>query len=118
MPSKRSFIDVMVKHLPPSASTLRLLDVGGQAGERLVEMRPDLKVDVASLYVPHWEYPADSVDSVVGYDVLLRPDFLAAVLDVMRPGGRMILVNPHGIVDQALVDALEQVGFVRILVEP
>lgn len=118
MPRKIDFIDVMAKHLPPSASNLRLLDVGGQVGRRLREMRPDLSVETASFYVPHWDYPPDSVDSVVGYDVLLRFEFLAAAWDLLRSGGRLIVVNPQGAVDQSMVQALESAGLVRILVEP
>ncbi len=118
MPRRLDFIDVMAKHLPPSSSTLRMLDVGGQAGGRLLELRPDLAVEIASFYVPHWDYATGSIDSVVGYDVLLRPEFLAAVQKVMRPGGRMIIVNSEGVVDHVLVQALESAGLVRILVEP
>jgi len=115
---KADFIEVMAKHLPPSASSLRLLDVGGQVSADLLERRPDLLVEVGSLYTPHWTTPADSIDSVAGYDLLIRPEFLAVALEALRPGGRMIVVNPEGVVDEALVQALEMAGFIRILVEP
>ncbi len=118
MPRKIDFVEAMRKHLPPSASSLRLLDVGGQTGHYLFEQRPDLAIEVASLYVPHWDYPPESIDSVVSYDLLLRPEFLSATFDVMRPGGRMIVVNPEASVDETIVKALEMMGYVRILVEP
>jgi hypothetical protein len=112
------FVEAMVKHLPPSASELRLLDVGGIMGDKLATLRNDLVVTAASLYVPHWTFPENSVDAVVAYDVLLSDDLLTAVLKVMRPGGRFIVVNPANTVDQAYVQTLENAGYVRILVEP
>jgi hypothetical protein len=112
------FIEAMAKHLPPSASELRLLDIGGAVGEKLAARRDDLFIEVASLYIPHWSYAANSVDAVVAYDVLLSADLLAAVLHVMRPGGRLIVVNPTNSVAETLVKILENAGYVRILVEP
>lgn len=117
MPNKSDFIEAMVKHLAPSASELRLLDIGGVAGEILLQNRPDLKIDIASLNVNHWQYKADSVDSVVAYDSLLKADLLSGVMTIMRPGGRFILVNPLGIVEEDAVKALEDAGYIRILVE-
>jgi SAM-dependent methyltransferase len=114
----QEFVEVMLKHLPPSASELRLLDIGGMVGDKLAAVRNDLVVTVASLYIPHWTFPDDSVDAVVAYDVLLSDSLLAAVLKVMRPGGRLIVVHPANAVDPAYVQTLENAGYVRILVEP
>jgi SAM-dependent methyltransferase len=47
----------------------------------------------------------------------LQSDLMAAVLRVLRPGGRFILVNPFGDVDAEWVRLLENAGYVRILVE-
>jgi len=118
MPTKAEFIDAMAKHLPPSASDLRLLDIGGVAGDELLERRPDLTIEVASLTTQHWNYPSESIDSVVAYDILLKPDLLENVLEIMRPGGRFIIVNPIGTVEETLVKTLENAGYIRILVEP
>jgi hypothetical protein len=114
----QEFVDAMLKHLPPSASELRLLDVGGVVGGRLSQLRADLRLIAASLYIPHWTYPRNSVDAVVAYDVLLSAEFLAAVLYVMRPGGRLIVVNPMNTVTADAAKTLENAGYVRILVEP
>ena len=112
------FVEAIAKHLPPSASELRLLDIGGVAGERLATLRDDLLLEVASLYVAHWLYRVNSFDAVVAYDVLLSVDLLTAVLSVMRPGGRFIVVNPMNAVEEAYIQKLEHAGYVRILVEP
>jgi len=108
----------MMKHLPPSASNLRLLDIGGVVGATLLKLRDDLTIEIASLYVPDWSFPPASVDAVLGYDVLLSEALLSATLEVMRPGGRLIVVNPLNDVDEAYVTTLEAAGYVRILVEP
>ena len=96
--SKSRFIEAMAKHLPPSSSSLRLLDVGGIA-EELLQLRPDLQIEVASVNLENWHYSPNSFDAVVAYDRLLKADFLAKVLELMRTGGRFILVNPLGTVD-------------------
>ncbi|MGB7338623.1 MAG: hypothetical protein WBC91_07010 [Phototrophicaceae bacterium] len=118
MPTKIDFIDAMAKHLPPSASDLRLLDIGGLASDILEKRRPDIHAEVASLVISHWAYPANSVDAVVAYDNGLQMDLLAAILQVMRPGGRLIVINPIGEVDARWVEILETAGYIRILVEP
>ncbi|MEM9954386.1 MAG: hypothetical protein AAF846_22445 [Chloroflexota bacterium] len=118
MPTKDEFIDAMAKHLPPSASDLRLLDMGGVAGDSLQKRRPDILVDVVSLRVENWQFEDNSVDAVVAYDTLLKPELLARVLAVMRSGGRFIVVNPTSSVDEKWVKTLENAGYIRILVEP
>jgi len=118
MPTTHQFIEVMAKHLPPSATTLSLLDVGAVTGAVLSARRADLKIESVSLITSDWVHEANSVDAVVAYDLLLQPDFLAAVLYVMRPGGRLIVVNPANHPDVLYVRQLEQAGYIRILVEP
>jgi hypothetical protein len=118
MPATRDFIEVMAKHLPPSAAELRLLDVGGVAEPALRSLRGDLEIETASLQVSDWTYAPNSVDAVIAYDVLLDAAFLDAVLSVMRPGGRLIVVHPAGEVDAAHVETLENADYTRILVEP
>jgi hypothetical protein len=117
MPTKQQFIEAMAKHLPPSASDLRLLDIGGVAGEILLSLRSDLKAETASLNLLDWNYPPESFDAVVAYDLLLKPDFLTAVLNIMRAGGRLIIVNPLAEVDERPLHILEANGYIRILVE-
>ena len=114
---KTIFIEAMAKHLPPSASELRLLDIGGEAGMALHGLRPDIECSTASLDVRAWTYADNSVDAIVAYDTALTSDLLAQVLAVMRPGGRFILVNPAGRVDATIVQTLENAGYTRILVE-
>jgi SAM-dependent methyltransferase len=114
----QEFVEVMLKHLPPSASELRLLDIGGIVGDKLAAVRNDLVVTIASLYIPHWAFPDNSVDAVVAYDVLLSDELLTAVLKVMRPGGRLIVIHPANAVDHVYLQTLENAGYVRILVEP
>ncbi|MGJ3237650.1 MAG: class I SAM-dependent methyltransferase [Anaerolineae bacterium] len=118
MPNEAPFIEAMAKHLPPSASDLHLLDVGGIAGTILQARRPDVQVEVASVRAVDWYYSADSFDAVVAYDTLLQPVWLAEVLALMRPGGRLIVVNPLAHVAERWVQTLEEAGYTRILVEP
>ncbi len=101
---------LVAKHLPPSASTLRLLDLGGSLSAGLLALRPDLDVAVG---VPD----GSTYDAVVAYDVPLDDDLLRGVLASLRPGGRLIAIDPQGEPDRAQVERLESVGYVRILVE-
>jgi len=112
------YTEVAARHLPPSAASLRLLDVGGQMGAGLMARRADLAVEVASLRPEDWCWSQASMDAVVGYDVPLSDALLQAAIDVLRPGGRFIIVNPAGQVDEQTVRRLEDAGYVRILVEP
>ncbi len=113
------FIEAMAKHLPPSASQLNLLDIGGQAGEVLRELRDDLHVIAVSSDVKTWDEAVSmgSIDAVVAFDH--RPDdqFYRAVLRVMRAGGRLIMVNPRGQVSEHDGRQLENEGYTRILIE-
>lgn len=109
---KHHFIEAMAKHLPPSSSTLRLVDVGGQCGPILARRRSDIDVqtldDVGA---------AGSIDAVAAYDIELADDLSARVLTMLRPGGRFIAVMPTGEVDKSWAEWLEARGYARILVE-
>lgn len=111
-------IEAMAKHLPPSASQLRLLDVNGEAGEILRGLRDDLEIVQVSGDVTQWQDLADSsVDSVVAFEYVLNDAFLDAAMRVMRPGGRLIVVNSRGEVSAIPGNRLEETGYTRILVE-
>lgn len=112
------YAEVAARHLPPSAASLRLLDVGGQLGPALTARRADLAIEVASLRPEDWHWSQASMDAVVGYDVPLSEALLRSALRVLRPGGRFIVVDPVGQVEEQIVRRLEDAGYVRILVEP
>lgn len=101
----------MLKHLPPSASTLRLLDLNGVVGEMLAEQRTDLVVTIAE------SGEENSFDAVVAYGTTLDDAALHGALIALRPGGRLIAVDPQGDASGALVKRLERAGYIRILVE-
>lgn len=107
----------MVKHLPPSPSRLRLLDVNGDAGARLSCLRADLDIQPVSGQVSTWDV-AGKVDAVVAYAYVINAGFLTAALDRLRAGGRLIVIDPKGYSDKRTVgQRLETAGYVRILVE-
>jgi hypothetical protein len=100
----------MLKHLPPSQSELRLLDISPQDVQiEVTERRPDITIT----------RERNDVDAVFGYGIpSLKPIMLEMSLIALRPGGRMILFFPNldlSLEDVALV--LEDVGFARILTE-
>ncbi len=113
----RLLIQQMAKHLPPSASALRLLDVEGSAGAVLREDRPDLQVTVVHGDPSAWEIDADRFDAVVAYDRPRDQAFLAAALRALRPGGRLIMVEAAETDAAEQVKTLEGSGYTRILVE-
>lgn len=115
--TKRLLIEAMAKHLPPSGSRLRLWDIGGNVGDVLAEMRDDL--DITPLAALPNDTPSDAVDSIVAldYPAALDDAFLQAAWHALRPGGRLIMVDSASDPDKALVQALEQNGHTRILVE-
>ncbi len=115
-------IEAMAKHLPPAAANPHVLDINGEAGETLLTLRDDLQVETVTGNASAWTFDADSVDAVVAFDYVLNDDFLARVLNIMRPGGRLIVIDPRGNATRPglLEDAgrrLESAGYVRILTE-
>lgn len=114
----RSMIEAMAKHLPPSSARLRLLDVNGEAGPVLRDLRADVDAVAVPGQADQWlPIDAASVDAVVAYDYALNDTFLVAALAALRPGGRLIVVQPRGQVSSAPGRRLEQAGYVRILIE-
>lgn len=111
-----ALIAVMAKHLPPSGSVLRLVDVRGMAAAVLADLRPDLHIDTLTL--ADWQPQTDSVDAVTAFAVPPTDALLKTALHALRPGGRLILVDPSGQPDSDQVRLLADAGFVRILVEP
>ena len=115
---KYHFVTAMAKHLPPSSSRLRLVDIDGQCGHVLAERRADLDIRLLAadnLHLPNM--PPNSVDAAVAYDIELKTDLLKRVLDMLRPGGRFIAVLPGGRVTQGCAELLEKHDYVRILAE-
>src|SRR4051794_13881762 len=107
-------IETMIKHLPPSASTLRLLDLNGASADFLTSRRPDLDVTVGQSGDAN---EADSFDAVVAYGDPLDDELLRAALRTLRHGGRLIVIDPAGEPNSAQVKRLETAGYTRILVE-
>ncbi|MBI1258320.1 MAG: hypothetical protein GC204_12680 [Chloroflexi bacterium] len=104
-------IETMIKHLPPSGSTLRLLDVNGAAAAALRERAGDIEVAVGSSSDENY------FDAVVGYGEPLDDELLSMALFTLRPGGRLIVIDPQGDPSSAQVKRLEAAGYTRILVE-
>ena len=116
---QRHFVAVMAKHLPPSASTLRLLDLDGSSGEMLAESRGDLRsfhIEPASLISS--PIKSNSVDAVVAYDIDLSDAVLQSLHAALRPGGRLIALQSRGSVSEEHPRLLTENGYIRILVEP
>lgn len=111
----RILTEAMLKHLPPSAARLSLLDVNGKAREILEKHRPDLAITVVT--DREWGVPAQSFDAVTAFDEELHGDLLDAALHALRPGGRLIMMAMTGDPDENRVKTLEQHGYTRILVE-
>jgi hypothetical protein len=112
----RLFIEAMAKHLPPSASTLRLLDVNGYTGKTLSELRQDLDIVEVSGDPETWQIEPQSMDAVVVLGQASNDPLLAASLAALRPGGRLILMETSGNPDELRVETMEKAGFTRILV--
>jgi hypothetical protein len=112
----RLFIEAMAKHLPPSASTLRLLDVNGYTGKTLSELRQDLEIVEVGSDPETWSIEPQSMDAVVVLGQASNDPLLAASLAALRPGGRLILMETSGNPDELRVETMEKAGFTRILV--
>lgn len=110
-------IAILAKHLPPSASALHLLDVNGDAGEGLLELRGDLVIEYVSGQADQWQVESSSVDAIVACNYILNEAFLVVALRALRPGGRLIIANSQGTVSKEIGQQLEAAGYVRILVE-
>ena len=110
------FIEAMAKHLPPSASTLQLVDIDGRCGAILADRREDLEIQ-ALLPSALMQLPSSSIDAVTAFDAFLSDSVLGCALDILRPGGRFIAVLSGEAVDESWVRLLERHGFTRILVE-
>ncbi|MCY3575527.1 MAG: hypothetical protein OXG92_03705 [Chloroflexi bacterium] len=109
---RRHFILAMAKQLPPSSTTLRLLDLDGGSAAILCEARAGLQP------LPRQACQPDSLDAIVGYDVALTRAMLGDALNLLRSGGRLIVVQPRGSVSRQLGEFLVECGYARILVEP
>ncbi len=114
---RRQFIEASAKHLPPSASDLRLLDINGESGEILRELRQNITPIAVTGDSREWQLDDSSVDGVIALDYVLSDLFLQRVLAVLRPGGRIIVVQSKGEVKESIGRRLEANGYVRILVE-
>ncbi len=106
----------MAKHLPPSASALRLLEAGGEAGAALAALRDDLVITAVDGAAGLAAQPEASADAVTWLGPL-DDGLLAASLRALRAGGRFIAVDPAGQPAAEAVTMLETAGFVRVLVE-
>lgn len=116
---RRHFVAVMAKHLPPSSSTLRLLDLDGQTSHLLAQSRKDLQV----CHIPANELVERGVataafDAALAYDIDLRASLLKSCLRALREGGRLIALQPQGAASESHWRRLQDQGYVRILVEP
>ncbi len=112
-PLDPGYVELLAKQLPPSGATLRLIDIGGKTGTGLLERRADIEI-VAQQFFP--EMAENSVDAVLFFEALGK-DLLVQSLRVLRPGARLIGIDPAGQVDEQTVKRLESAGYTRILVE-
>jgi hypothetical protein len=94
-----------------------LLDVEGRAGKMLAALRPDLDTVSVKGAPGGWNLSPDTFDAVAVYDEFLSEDLLQVALAALRPGGRLIVIQPDGAPSEAPVLALETAGYTRILVE-
>jgi hypothetical protein len=94
------------RHLPPSAGLPRVLALDPAAALALPPGVQVLSADPAGL-------PSGSLDAIVG---CTGPAGCARWLDLLRPGGRLILACAEN--SQTLIDALAGAGYIHCLVEP
>ena len=105
----------MRKHLPPSATHLRLLDINGQAASAFLQH--DLEVTTVNGAAANWRLASSAFDAAVAMDVDLSPNLLAVCLMALRPGGRLIVGQTTGQASTEQVHLLENAGYTRVLVE-
>ncbi len=103
----------MLRQLPPSASTLRLLDLGGHCAGPFSDRRQDLDIHKLAT-LPAGE---SRFDAIVALDQALSPDFLEGALRNLRPGGRLIIGRQRAEIDARQQLQLEAAGFARVLIE-
>ena len=116
--TKEHFITAMARHLPPSASALHVLDVNGETAAILAGLRADLHIIPVSGQAETWQFEADSVDAIVAYAYVLNDVFLQRALQVLRAGGRLIVLDPQAYaVREEIGEYLADAGYTRILVE-
>lgn len=106
---------VMRKHLPPSATQLRLLDIGGQAAPAFAQN--DLDIITVNGAAAEWQLAPSAFDAAVACDMELTDELLAICLDALRPGGRLIVGQSSGQARPEQVALLEAAGYTRVLVE-
>ena len=112
-------VAVMAKHLPPSSSSLRLLDLDGRSGDMLAALRSDLEIrHIPANDFAEQEQAPGLFDAVVALDVALSDTVLASALRTLRNGGRLIALHSRGTVNESHLRQLRDHGYVRILIEP
>ena len=115
----RHYVAVMAKHLPPSGSTLRLLDLDGISGPLLAQSRADLDIrHIPADEAGEIDIAPSAFDAAVAFDLELADALLAACLTALRSGGRFIALQTRGLVSEVHLRQLRDHGYVRILVEP
>ena len=115
-PGHQQFVAVMAKHLPPSAATLRLLDLDGRCGRILLSLRDD--IDLQTGCPESLGIAPCSLDAVVAFDHDLDDALLSRILRLLRAGGRFIALLPNDRVRESWLRLLERNGFIRLLLEP
>jgi len=110
-------ITALAKHLPPSASTLHLLDIEGAAGDILKQDRADLVITAIQGDPASWSLEPHTFDAVAAYNPPPDECFLPVVLNALRPGGRLIMVTAEDQHGADHVKVLESAGYTRILIE-
>jgi len=117
--NRRQIAAVMAKQLPPSAARLRLLDLDGAVGADVAALRRDIEWEhITAAALLQGDLPSDCFDAIVGCDLDMSADFLAELLRLLRPGGRLIALELQAGLRSSRLQCLRGNGYVRILVEP
>ncbi|MGH2522319.1 MAG: hypothetical protein ACRDH2_07435, partial [Anaerolineales bacterium] len=104
---------MFAKHLPPSATSPRVLALDEAAAAELpegVEMIGPARLRFAPQALP---LAPGQLDAIVGY---APPEGLDPLGRLLRPGGRLILAHPAK--PESLLAALTAAGLIHCLVEP